>query len=421
MTSNDQPYLEALDSEDLESFRLRARAWLAENMPLLGAEAPDVSSGVLDESTVDRARLLQRRLFDGGFAGLVFPRPYGGQGLTPAHQRVFNEETAGYEMPSLFSVPTLAIIAPTLLDFGTEDQKRRHITAILRGDELWVQFLSEPSGGSDLAGAITRADRDGDSWLINGAKTWSTFAIYCDYAMCLARTDWDATKHGGLTMFLMKIDQPGVDVGWIRQSNGGRDFCEEFFSNVRLDADSVIGEVNGGWTVASGLLNYERESGGGSVYAHDGGTGRVVAAQDGFVDLVARSDRTESSHHLDLLGEAHSLKMVHRQLSARVSQGLRSGYFPPPAGALLRMSAGLAGARRATIGMELAGSSSVAFSAADPAGEFGTEYVFRQARCLGGGSTEMQRNIISERLLGMPRERSEDRDRPFRDVPRTGG
>ena len=419
MTVNEHPHSDSPEAEDVESFRLRARAWLADNMPLLGADAPQVSSSELDQRVVDRARVLQRRLFDGGFAGLVFPKEYGGQGLTPAHQHAFNEETVGYEMPAVFNVPTLSIVAPTLLEFGTEEQKRRHIEGILRGDELWVQFLSEPTGGSDLAGAVTRAERDGDTWVINGAKTWSTLAVFCDYGMCLARTDWDVAKHGGLTMFLMKIDQPGVEVDWIKQSNGVSEFCQEFFTDVRLDTASVIGEVNGGWVVASGLLNLERAAGGGSWYAHDGGGFRVDVAEDKLVDLVQRLDSTDA-HHLDLLGEAHTLRKVHRQLSARVSTGIQTGYFPAAAGALLGMSVGLLGARRATIGMELAGSSSVGWPPDDPTSEYGNDYLFRQAHCLGGGSTEMQRNIISERLLGMPRERSEDRDRPFRDVPRTG-
>ena len=414
MTPSTQP-----DPENIESFRLRARSWLADNMPQRNSKAPPRSSLALDEPMVDRARVLQCRLFEGGFAGLVFPREYGGQGLTPEHQYAFNEETVGYEIPTLFNIPTLSIIAPTLLEFGTEEQKRRHITGILRGDELWVQFLSEPSGGSDLAGAITRADLDGDTWVLNGAKTWSTFAVYCDYAMCLARTDWDLPKHGGLTMFLMKIDRPGVDVGWIKQSDGGRDFCEEFFSDVRLDADSVIGEVNGGWAVASGLLNHERASGGGSPYAHSGGGGRVDTGADNLVDLALKSG-TADPHHLDLLGEAHTLRMVHRQLSTRVSTGIQTGHFPAAAGALLRMSNGLLSARRATIGMELAATSSVTWRTDDPVSAYGSDYLFRQALCLGGGSTEMQRNIISERLLDMPREPSADRNRPFRDVPRTG-
>ncbi len=419
MTVNEHPHPDSPESTDVESFRLRARAWLAGNMPLLSADAPQVSSSELDQRVVDRARVLQRRLFDGGFAGLVFPKEYGGQGLTPAHQYAFNEETVGYEMPTFFNIPTLSIIAPTLLEFGTEDQKRRHVEGILRGDELWVQFLSEPTGGSDLAGAVTRAERDGDMWVLNGAKTWSTFAVFCDYAMCLARTDWDAPKHGGLTMFLMKIDQPGVDVDWIKQSNGVRDFCQEFFTDVCLDGDSVIGEVNGGWAVASGMLNHERESGGGSWFAHDGGGARVDVAEDNLVDLARKLDPTDA-HNLDLLGEAHTLRTVHRQVSARVSAGIQTGYYPATAGALLRMSVGLLGARRATIGMELAGSLSVGWRTDDPTSEYGNDYLLRQAHCLGGGSTEMQRNIISERLLGMPRERTEDRGRPFRDVPRTG-
>lgn len=405
------------EPEDIEVFRLRARAWLADNMPRIDSDAPPVSGAAVDESVVERARELQRILFDGGLAGVAFPSEYGGLGLTHAHQLALNEETRDYEMPTLFNVPTLAILAPTLLDFGTEEQKRRHIEGILRGDELWVQFLSEPSGGSDLAGAITRADRDGDTWVLNGAKTWSTFAIYSDYAMCLARTNWEVPKHAGLSMFIMRIHQPGVDVDWIRQSNGSRDFCEEFFSDVVLPADAVIGDVDGGWSVASGLMNHERSSGGSSPYAHGGSSGRAEGSDDRLIDLVAEMDAADD-HQYDLLGEAQTLKTVHRQLSGRVAGGIQSGHFPVAAGALLRMSIGLVSARTATIGMELAATSSVAWPATGGSGEYGDDYLVRQALCLGGGSTEMQRNIISERLLDMPRERAEDRERPFRDVKR---
>jgi alkylation response protein AidB-like acyl-CoA dehydrogenase len=410
-------------SEDVETFRLRARDWLADNMPRLDPDTAPFSLAAVDEALVDRARHLQRLLFDAGFAGVIFPREYGGLGLKVEHQQALNAETRGYEMPLLFNVPTLAILAPTLLDFGTEDQKRNHVEAILRGDELWVQFLSEPTGGSDLAGAITRADRDGDTWVLNGAKTWSTFAMYSDWAMCLARTNWDVPKHSGLTMFLMKIHQPGIDIDWIKQSNGSRDFCEEFFSDLILPADSVLGDVDGGWSVASGLMNHERTAGGASPYAHGGAGGRSDRPDDTLVELVAQLEARDEadSHHFDLLGEIHTLKTVHRQLTGRVGTGMGSGHFPPAAGALLRMSNGLLNAARGTIAMELAGTGSVAWQRDEAAAEFGEDYLVRQAMCLGGGSTEMQRNIISERVLDMPRERAEDRDRPFRDVKRNRG
>ena len=147
-------------------------------------------------------------------------------------------------MPIILNTPTFTICAATILDTGSEEQKQQHISAALRGDEVLVQLLSEPSGGSDLAGVITRADRMGDKWVINGAKTWSTSAFAADYGLMLARTDWDVPKHEGLTMFLVPIDSPGITLRRIKQVNGSVEFCEEFFDGLELGDDAVVGEVN---------------------------------------------------------------------------------------------------------------------------------------------------------------------------------
>ena len=176
------------DVAELEAYRLAARSWLAEHMPRLPEGMDNWHLAQQDEMAV-RARGLQRTLFDGGYAGICYPVEYGGQGLTRAHQRIFTQESLGYQMPTTFNVPTLTILAPTILDFGTEEQKLRHIPAILSGEELWVQFLSEPSGGSDLAGLVTTATRDGDVFALNGSKIWSSGAFRADYCLCLARTD----------------------------------------------------------------------------------------------------------------------------------------------------------------------------------------------------------------------------------------
>ena len=147
---------------------------------------------------------------------------YGGQGLTPAHQRAFNEELAGYEHPSRLQVPTFTPCLAVLLDFGTEEQKQRHIPAILRGEEIWMQLLSEPSGGSDVAGALTTAVRDGDEWILNGSKVWTTGAWWSDWGLCLARTNWDVPKHRGLTVFMLPLHQPGIEMQQIEMLNGYR-------------------------------------------------------------------------------------------------------------------------------------------------------------------------------------------------------
>jgi alkylation response protein AidB-like acyl-CoA dehydrogenase len=400
--------------EDVDTFRLRARTWLAHNMPRLPGDNPFPEMPIDDDGI--RGRQLQRKLFDGGFAGLVYPREYGGQGLTRAHQQAFNEESARYEMPITFNVPTLTIIAPTLLEFGTEEQKQRHLPAILRGEELWVQFLSEPSGGSDLAGLLTRATRDGDVWILNGSKIWSSGAYRCDYALCLARTDWEVPKHRGLTMFIVKIHQPGITVQQIKMVNGINEFCQEFFDDVAIPADNVLGEVNDGWTVASRLLFHERDAvGGGSPYFS--GFNRRRGPQRDMVELATETGQAGDPRVRQLVAEAHVNDVVQQQLIERVTTGLRTGQFPGPSGALLRLYAGMNGVRRADIGFEIAAAEAIAWTEdKSVVGQYGQQFVMRQASCLGGGSTEMQRNIISERLLGMPREYAADREKPFSEV-----
>ena len=212
--------------ETIEEFRSRLRAWLADNFPR--ATRPgfgmSMAQGQLsDEEELEEVahhRDLQRRLFDGGFAGICWPKEYGGQGLTPAYQEVFNQEIWPYEWPARFQVPTLQPCATVLLDFGTEEQKREHLPAILRGDEIWMQMLSEPTGGSDVAGAQTTAVRDGDEWVLNGSKIWTTGAWWADWALCLARTNWDVPKHRGLSVFMLRIHQPNIEVHRIEMLNG---------------------------------------------------------------------------------------------------------------------------------------------------------------------------------------------------------
>ncbi len=409
------------DMEPVEDFRARARAWLRDNMP------PDCN-GIgrrTEPGGWAHERALQRRLWDGGFAGICFPAEYGGLGLSREHQRAFTEESLPYDMPYAVNVPTLGILAATLVDYGSPAQQRRHLPRILRGDELWVQFLSEPSGGSDLAGCLTRADRDGDVFVLSGSKIWSSGAADADYAMCLARTNWDLPKHRGLTMFIMAIHQPGVTVEQIRQVDGSMEFCQEFFDDVLIPASDVVGDVDDGWTVASRLLVHERLAvGGGSPYTSGRSGGHDAEDGSALVDLVRASGREHDPVARQLLAEAHTRRAVHRALNARLTRAMASGAMPPPAGAVMKLFAATNVMRRAEIGLELAGPDAVVWPQGPdvPAGaQVGTATLGRQGLSLGGGSNEMQRNIISERVLGLPREMAADRDVPYREVRRTGG
>jgi alkylation response protein AidB-like acyl-CoA dehydrogenase len=406
---------DATDVEPVSAFRVRARKWLLGHMP----PHPGTAWIADDTARWRRARELQRRLWDGGFAGLCFPREYGGQGLTPSHQKAFDQEAAACEMPVLIDIPTIGIIAPTLLDFGSEEQKQRHLPGILRGDEVWVQLLSEPTGGSDLASVITRATPDGGGFLLNGSKIWSSGAYAADYGLCVARTNWDVPKHDGITVLIVAIDQPGVTVERIRGVAGDDEFCQEFFDDVRIPAENVVGRVGAGWTVVQGLLGHERNAmGGSSPYVGGPNRGATPGARTDLASLARSLGRSRDPLVRQCVGEGRTLALVQEHTSRRVMGAMARGELPPAAGAILRLMGARHGVRRADLALEIAGAGAGVWRAGDAAGAIGVRYLARQGSELGGGSTEIQRNIVSERVLGMPREPAADRGVPFKDVRR---
>jgi alkylation response protein AidB-like acyl-CoA dehydrogenase len=403
-----------MPTESVAQFAERARAWLADNMPRIDPDNPPFADRG-EQASWQRARELQRRLYDGGFAGICFPREYGGLGLDIEYQRAFDAESLGYEMPLILNTPTFTICCATILDTASEEQKRQHISAALRGDEVLVQLLSEPSGGSDLAGVITRAERGDGTWVVNGAKTWSTGAFAADYGLLLARTNWDVPKHDGLTMFLVRIDSPGITLRRITQVNGSTEFCEEFFDNLELSDDDVVGEVDRGWDVASRQLYHERRAvGGGSEFAS--GTGSENA-QDHPPDYIALARAV--GRRCDRVGDAAGRALVHRavrdQLIDHVYRGVLDGSLPASAGSLIRLFHAEAIELEVDTALQIAGSAGVVDGPAGLLG-VGERYLSRQTAALGGGSTEMARNVIGERVLGFPREYAADRGVPFSQV-----
>jgi alkylation response protein AidB-like acyl-CoA dehydrogenase len=409
--------------EDVDGFRQRARQWIGENLRRQTEE--DLKSFALrhvsehDElSVVAHARDVQRRLFEGGFAGICFPKEYGGLGLSPEHQKAFNEEIAGYEWPDKISVPTLSPCATILLEFGTEEQKRRHIPAILKGEEIWMQLLSEPSGGSDVASAQTTAIRDGDEWVLNGSKIWTTGAWWSDWGLCLARTNWDVPKHRGLTVFILPLHQPGVELQRIEMLNGNREFCQEFLTDVRVPDSDRVGDVDDGWTVGVRWMFHERMQFNSPYVTYPAGATRGGAGAIDLIGIARRAGNLEDSRIRDLIGESKMLDVANRELQRRLGAGIAAGKMSDQAAAIGRLFSGLANVRRSTIAFEVGGAVGGAWSEDEPGTQLGIQFMMRQTSCIGGGTTEMAANVVAERVLGMPRERAMDRDVPFRDVPR---
>jgi alkylation response protein AidB-like acyl-CoA dehydrogenase len=404
----------------VEEFRSRARSWLADNMPRIEPEQAALLDRTVEESW-QRSRELQKTLYDGGFAGICFPREYGGLGLGYEYKKAFDAEALGYETPILLNVPSFAICCATILDMGSEDQKRTHIRAALRGEEVLVQLLSEPSGGSDLAGVITRAERRDGRWIINGAKTWTTWGFAADYGLCLARTDWGAPKHEGLTMFLVPLRHPGITINRIRQVNGSEEFCEEFLDDVDVGDDAVVGEPGKGWEVASRQLYHERRTmGDGSEYSSGPG---ISEAHDVSIDLLSLVDKTnqrESERVREMVGRALVHRAVHGQLSEHVFHAVASGSLPPAAGSIIRLFMAASHDVETDTAHAVAGAAAVVEDDAAQR-DIGVRYLGRQIGSIGGGTTEMARNVIGERVLNFPREHAVDRGVPFNQVRHSKG
>ena len=409
--------------EDLESFRKRARAFIRSNLRQVTPEELRWSyargDDELELAVITRDREVQRMLFDAGLAGICFPREYGGQGLTPEHQKIMNEELVGYEYPTRLQVPNFSPCAAIILEFGTHEQKLRHLPPILKGEQLWMQFLSEPSGGSDVAGALTTAIRDGDQWVLNGSKVWTTGAWWSDWGLCLARTNWDVPKHRGLTVFMLPIHQPNIEVHRIEMLNGSREFCQEFMTDVIVPDSDRIGEIDDGWTVGTRWMFHERMLYTSPYVTHAEGLTHTSSDAAAVYTLASERGRLDDASVRDLIGEARMLELTSLELSKHVSDHIRTGALSDQAAAIVRLFKATAVARIVTLGLEVAGESATAWTEDGLASSAALMYLMRQGGTIGGGTTEMARNVIAERVLNMPRERSLDKDVPFRDVPRS--
>jgi alkylation response protein AidB-like acyl-CoA dehydrogenase len=389
----------------VNDFRTRVRDWLADTVPHLGESASA-------EESITTAKRFQAALHDAGFAGITWPAEFGGQGLSSAEQQIFNEEAAAYDLPTDVFLIGLGMCGPTLVDLGTDEQKSRYVRPLLRGEEIWCQLFSEPGAGSDVASLQTRAVRDGEGWVVNGQKVWTSGAQWSDYGALLARTNPDQPKHKGLTMFIVDMHGPGVTVRPLRDMTGRAPFNEVYFDDVRLPADAVLGEVDAGWLAAVTMLGHERVSIGGSVRRR-----YDPLAYANLVQLARERNRLADPLVRDELAGLYAAERALSLFNARLRQESDAGSPPGARGSVAK----LAGAELLWQAVHVAGLIAGLDAAAwDPDLAEGDELAMAitatPASSIAGGTNQVQRTIIGDRILGLPREPAVDRDVPFREL-----
>jgi len=415
---------------DLEQFRTEARRWLEANAEphnsigatgddAVGADAWGAGSDSVavfyNISEEEESALLaasqdwQRRKFDAGYAMLNWPLELGGRGLPNSYVRTYNTEEARFVVPSAGELPptSMGLIATTISAFGTEQQKQRFVAPLMRQDIYGCQLFSEPSAGSDLASLTTRAVRDGDEWVLDGQKVWTSGAKFAQWGLAITRTDFDAPKHKGQTAFLVPLDAPGVEVRGIRQMTGGTNFNEVFLTGVRLQDDLRLGAVGDGWRVALTCLGFERDHSGGGGGSHVGGGYRQVAA------LAEHLGMTTDPVVRQTLADLYINHRVTQYTNRRAATRIKAGQTPGPEASLGKLMWTANMARVSDAVSSLLGPRLLADT-----GEWGTyawgEHVLgAPGYRIAGGSDEIQRNIIGERVLGLPAEPKVDKDMPF--------
>jgi alkylation response protein AidB-like acyl-CoA dehydrogenase len=415
-TAGTAPSRAADDSPDDAAFRAEARAWLQGRAKPREVEneftrryASADNSPEADAEHVRRCKEWQRTLFEGGWAGINVPTEYGGRGGTAKQARIFAQEQARFDVDAGVFAVGLAMVVPTLLVHGTEEQKQRYVPALLRGDEVWCQLFSEPGAGSDLAGLRTRAVRDGDEWIVDGQKVWNSGAHHSDLGILLARSDFDVPKHKGITYFLVDMHTPGIEVRPLRQINGVAHFNEVFLSEVRIPVENVLGAVNGGWGVAQTTLANERTLiGGGGSGLGFGDFKRLARAYGVNTDPVLRQSLVDAFIRFELI----------KYLGARTQAAIKQGKMPGPESSVLKLAMSQHVAKNGDLALALQGAAGMLIGDdATQNGLWQQQFLGQWGIRIGGGTEQIQRNVIGERVLGLPGEARPDKTTPFRDLP----
>jgi len=390
------------DSPQQAEFRAKVRSWLEEHK----AEAPPRAPTGDEDAYIQARREWQGKLAEAGLAGVTWPKEFGGQGLGPIEQVTVNQEIGRAGVPGILDVIGVGMLGPTIIAHGTDEQKGRYLGPMLHGDEVWCQLFSEPAAGSDLAGIQSRAREDDGGFLLNGQKVWTTNAQFASFGLLLARTDADVPKHKGLTMFVVPMDAEGATVRGLRQISGEAEFNEVFFDDVRLGPENVVGGVGNGWTTALTTLMFERLTIGlgseGMGYRADRFSAAIASDPDAVRDPEVRQR----------LGELASELIALRFLGYRTLTALQKGQIPGPESALAKITTVNAAIAATDLIADVIGPDALD----DERSEWAYAISFLPGLKSAGGTEEILRNTVGERVLGLPPEPRLDKGVPFSEL-----
>ncbi len=406
------------DNPEEAAFRQEARTWLEANARLLregetnqGFESDD------DDDSIAAAQAWQAKKASAGWACITWPMQYGGREATPIQSVIWDQEESRFHVPTKVFAIGLGMAGPTLMAHGSDEQKTRWLAKMLRGEEIWCQLFSEPAAGSDLAGLRTRAERDGDEWVVNGQKIWTTGALYSGWGILVTRTDPDVPKHAGLTYFVVDMESAGIEVRPIKQITGGSSFNEVFFSDVRIPDANRISEVGNGWAVAITTLMNERSS----IGAGLGGGGGILELIELARNSTDASGRPalESGAVREKVADYYVRKKGLQYTSYRTLTALSRGQTPGPEGSISKLVSAKMDQEMASLALELQGAVGAVLDedVAPQEAEWQQAYLWAPGMRIGGGTDEILRNIVAERVLRLPPEPRLDKTVAFRRVP----
>ena len=401
------------DTPEEAGFRADARAFLDANLPLRTPGRAQVSRAMTPED-VAAAKAWQRKKAENGFAGILWPKAYGGRDGTHMQQIIFGQEEERYAAPTTVFNQGVGMAMPTLMTFGTPEQLDRYPRAALAGDEVWCQLFSEPAAGSDLAGLRTRAVRDGEDWVINGQKIWTSYAHFADFGMLVVRHDAELAKHAGLTFFILDMRAPGVEIRPIKQISGSSNFSEVFFTDVRIPDRNRVGEVGQGWRVALTMLANERFTVGRS----EGPDFDDIFELARQVQLDGRP-AVEDSAVRERLARWYCQSAGLKYTRLRSQTAMSRGQAPGPENSIGKLVSAPKLQEIATYAIDLIGMSGAVLDEeiAPMHGRFQQALLYAPSKRIAGGTDEIMRNIIAERVLGLPADIRADKNLPFNQIP----